>query len=167
MEALASLDTLAALAAAGPSPAAPAAAGATTALPRATISSSGAPPMIFRVPPPPLVPPGISPMEARASLGTLAAGTAHVQQFRTLLHDMPACLAAAAAAGDLVLTNPTVYWNQVSQRVEIIFRYRVVEGGEASLASSDSLLHIPTLLARMAKQLGFWPHDTTMVPDCL
>ena len=106
-------------------------------------------------------------MEARASLGTLAAGTAHVHQFRTLLHDMPACLAAAAAAGDLVLTNPTVYWDQVSQRVKITIRYRVVEGGVASLASPVSLLHIPKLLAQMAKHLGLWPHDTTMVPDCL
>jgi hypothetical protein len=41
------------------------------------------------------------------------------------------------------------------------------EGEEASLATPGSLLHIQILLAQTAKQLGLWPHDTTMVPDCL
>ncbi len=112
-------------------------------------------------------PPGISPMEAHAPLGILAAGSAHVQQFRALLHDMPATFTAAAAAGYLVLTNPTVYWDQVSQRVQITIRYRVVEGKEASLATPGALIHIQILLAQMAKHLGLWPHDTMMVPDCL
>ncbi len=107
----------------------------------------------------------MSPMEARASLGILAAGTAHVQPLCTLLPELPAILAAAVAVGDLVLTNSTVYWDQVSRRVKIIIRYRVVEGQVASLTLPDTLLHIPKLLAQLAKHLGFWPHDTTMVPN--
>jgi hypothetical protein len=110
-------------------------------------------------------PPGTGPMEARASLGTLAAGTAHVQPFRTLLHGMAAILAAAAAAADLVLTNSAVHWDPVSRRVKIIIWYRVVVGGVALLASPDTLLHIPALLAQAAQHLGLGPHDTTMMPD--
>jgi hypothetical protein len=104
----------------------------------------------------------VSAMEARASLGILAAGTAHMQPFHTLLHDRSALLSAAAAVGDLVLTNSAVLWDQVSQRVKIAIWYRVVGGGAAS---PDTLLHIPQLLAQMARHFGLWPHDTTMAPD--
>ncbi len=108
-------------------------------------------------------------MRDRAGAGPAAgpapaepAGTAHVQAFNTLLHDMSARLAAAAALGAFVLTDSTLFWSIVNRRVEIFISYRVVEGG---VVSPIYLLHIPELLAIRARYLGLCPHYTLMLDD--
>ncbi len=103
-----------------------------------------------------------APDHAGPAAGAALDGSANVQAFYGLLHDMSASFAEIAAMSAFAISFHSVHWSQAPpQRAEIAFRYRVVPG----VAPPSTLLHIPRLITILANHLGLGPHRTVMARD--